>query len=58
VTKNTVVIFSNDYFLGIFATGLIFFKRLEEVSFPEEVLEGITLLRVFDEGSFEIRDIF
>jgi len=55
VTKNKVAVFSNGYFLGIFATGLIFFKCVEEVSFAEEAPEG---LRVLNEGSAETSNVF
>jgi len=33
-------------------------SRLEEVSFSEEVSEGIAVLRVLNEGSAEISNIF
>jgi hypothetical protein len=42
-----VAIFSNQYFIGIFGTGLISFKRLEAVISLGEVSEGIIVFRVF-----------
>jgi hypothetical protein len=53
-----VVVFSNQYFIGIFGTGLISFKGLDAVISLGEVSEGSIVFRIFSDGSVEIGNTF
>jgi hypothetical protein len=54
--KKRAALFSIEYFLGFFVTGLIF-KILEEVISSGEMSERSIVLRVFNEDSAEIGNI-
>ena len=55
--KKRVVLFSIEYFLGFFVTGLIF-KSLKEVISSGEMSERRIVLRVLNEASAEIGNTF
>jgi len=52
--KKELLFFSIEYYLGVFCTGLTFFKSPEKVIISGEVSEGSTVLTVLNGVSAEV----